>query len=51
MNTKELLRTIKSLRNINSFANEEISRKDIEIILKSATWAPNHKNPEKDSTT
>lgn len=46
MNTQDLLRTIKNRRNTKSFTEEDVKKSDIELILESAIWAPNHRNTE-----
>ena len=46
MNTQDLLKTIKDRRNTKSFTEEEVKKSDIELILESGVWAPNHRNTE-----
>jgi len=46
MNTKDLLRTIKDRRNTKSFTAQDVKKSDIELILESGVWAPNHRNTE-----
>ena len=45
MNT-EILNLIKNRRNTKRFTDKNISKADIETILESGTWAPNHRNTE-----
>ncbi len=45
MNT-EILNLIKNRRNTKRFTDKNISKTDIETILESGTWAPNHRNTE-----
>tara|TARA_Y100001970_G_scaffold163767_1_gene200111 strand:+ start:5045 stop:5614 length:570 start_codon:yes stop_codon:yes gene_type:complete len=44
--TKEVLDIIKNRRNTKRFTDQEINKSDIETILESGTWAPNHRNTE-----
>tara|TARA_B100000579_G_scaffold178229_2_gene145249 strand:- start:2470 stop:3036 length:567 start_codon:yes stop_codon:yes gene_type:complete len=46
MNTQDLLRTIKDRRNTKSFTDQDVKKSDIELILESGVWAPNHRNTE-----
>ncbi len=47
MNDKiRLLEIIKSRRNTKNFTKEDVSRENIELLLESAVWAPNHRNTE-----
>ena len=47
MNTStEILNLIKNRRNTKRFNNKDINKSDIETILESGTWAPNHRNTE-----
>jgi len=46
MDTKELLKIIKDRRNTKSFSEKEVQKTDIEFILESGIWAPNHRNTE-----
>ena len=40
------METIKNRRNTKVFEDKEIENTQIEILLESATWAPNHRNTE-----
>ena len=42
----KILETIKNRRNTKVFEDKEIENTQIEILLESATWAPNHRNTE-----
>ena len=42
----EILNLIKNRRNTKRFTDKNISKADIETILESGTWAPNHRNTE-----
>jgi len=44
--TSELLNIIKNRRNTKRFTNKDVSKDDIELILESGVWAPNHRNTE-----
>ena len=48
MNPEELLRLIQSRRSVmpTTYSEEEITREEIQMILESANWAPNHKRTE-----
>jgi len=46
MNIDELLKIIKDRRNTKSFTNDKVAKSDIELILESGIWAPNHRNTE-----
>ena len=43
---KKILETIKNRRNTKIFEDREIDNSQIEILLESAIWAPNHRNTE-----
>ena len=43
---KSVLRTIKNRRNTKRFKPKDVQRSDLETLLESATWAPNHRNTE-----
>ncbi len=42
----EILEIIKNRRNTKSFTDKDVSIQDIEYLLESGTWAPNHRNTE-----
>ena len=42
----EILDIIKNRRNTKIFEDREIDNSQIEILLESAIWAPNHRNTE-----
>ena len=44
--TEEILKIIKARRNTKNFIDKEINDSQIETILDSAIWAPNHRNTE-----
>ena len=44
--TEEILKIIKARRNTKNFIDKEINDSQIETILESAIWAPNHRNTE-----
>ena len=47
MNTDgSLIDTIKNRRNTKRFQLKDVNRSDIEMLLESAIWAPNHRNTE-----
>ena len=47
MNTDgSLIDTIKNRRNTKRFQLKDLNRSDIEMLLESAIWAPNHRNTE-----
>src|SRR5690606_52418 len=48
MNPEELLNLIKSRRSVmpTAYTDEEINREELQKILESANWAPNHKRTE-----
>jgi len=46
MNSNELLKIIKERRNTKSFTDKDVQKSDIELILESGVWAPNHRNTE-----
>jgi len=48
MKANELLEIIKSRRSVspNNFSQEEISAEELQLILESANWSPNHKRTE-----
>ena len=41
-----VLNLIKGRRNTKQFSDEDISVKEIEVLLEAAVWAPNHRNNE-----
>ena len=41
-----VLNMIKGRRNTKQFSDEDISVKEIEVLLEAAVWAPNHRNNE-----
>ena len=44
--SSEILNLIKNRRNTKRFNDKDISKSNIETILESGTWAPNHRNTE-----
>lgn len=48
MNPQELFHLIKSRRSVmpNQYSTEEITHEELQMILESANWAPNHKRTE-----
>lgn len=47
MNTDgSLIDMIKNRRNTKRFQLKDVNRSDIEMLLESAIWAPNHRNTE-----
>ena len=42
----DIVEIIKNRRNTKSFTEKEVSNEDIEYLLDSGTWAPNHRNTE-----
>jgi len=46
MKPQDLLETIKNRRNTKQFSDKEVDKSDINMILESAVWAPNHRNTE-----
>ena len=43
---RDLVDIIKQRRNTKNFKDREVSRSDIEILIDSAVWAPNHRSTE-----
>ena len=46
MQPQELLQIIKSRRNTKHFSDKKVDKSYIDMILKSAVWAPNHRSTE-----
>lgn len=48
MNATDLLSIIKKRRTVTpvQYSNEEITQSELDLILESANWAPNHKRTE-----
>ena len=44
--SREILNLIKNRRNTKRFNDKDISKSNIETILESGTWAPNHRNTD-----
>tara|TARA_B100001029_G_scaffold133149_2_gene112048 strand:+ start:805 stop:1368 length:564 start_codon:yes stop_codon:yes gene_type:complete len=46
MKPQDILQIIKNRRNTKQFSEKEVENSDINMILESAIWAPNHRNTE-----